>query len=112
MADSLFCRGQYSRFPPKLFTTNSLTMSVPYDFDASPIPGQQGWAVLDLKGQTVRNNGLALEDAGVLFKMFQESASLMSEEEGFRRLMVNYSETRFLVTRDENHVYLVQARVG
>jgi hypothetical protein len=83
---------------------------LPYDLDASPIPGQQGWAVLDLKGQIVRSNGFQEQDAGILFQMLQESTSLC--QDGLRRLMVNFSETRYLVTRDESHVYLVQTRVG
>jgi hypothetical protein len=81
------------------------------DLDASPIPGQMGWAALDLQGTIVRNNQLSEQDAGVLFQMLQESTALC-ENTGMRRLTVTFAETKFLVSRDEAHVYLVQTRAA
>ena len=43
--------------------------------------------------------------------LLQESADVVANS-GLRRLTVTFAETRFLVSRDESHVYLVQTRVG
>jgi hypothetical protein len=95
------------------------------DLEASPIPGQTGWAVLDLQGAVVRCQSLQDQDCKLLFQMLQESATVLSNknddddtnnnnEDGLRRLTVTFAESRFVVTRDESHVYLVlvQTRVG
>ena len=83
------------------------------DLDASPVPGQIGWAVLNQSGEILRKSSeFVEEDAPVLFQMLQESTSVIDPSEGFQRLTVAFPGTcRFLVTLDEAHVYLVQTRV-
>mmetsp|Transcript_124048 Transcript_124048/g.185397 ORF Transcript_124048/g.185397 Transcript_124048/m.185397 type:complete len:100 (+) Transcript_124048:233-532(+) len=92
------------------------------DLEASPIPGQTGWAVLDLQGTVVRCQSLQDQDCKLLFQMLQESATILTASpannkeaediDGLRRLTVTFAQSRFVVTRDESHVYLVQTRVG
>jgi hypothetical protein len=86
------------------------------DLDASPIAGQTGWAVLDLNGNVLKNNALSLHDAQILFQMLQESTSVAVDVDNKGRLMTRLTVTfpgvaRFLVTRDDTHIYLVQTRV-
>lgn len=91
------------------------------DLDTSPIPGQIGWAVLDTKGVLLqKSNELVEKDIQLLFQMLQESAVVSTKSsaeastvDAFKRLTVTFpGGTRFLVTRDEGHVYVVQTRVG
>jgi hypothetical protein len=79
------------------------------DLDASPVQGQLASAVLDLKGQVVRGQ-LDPQDASTLFQMLVEAASL--KESSFRRLTVTFPNTKYIVARDESHVYIVQTRAG
>eukprot|EP00429_Kryptoperidinium_foliaceum_P009601 CAMPEP_0176002744 /NCGR_PEP_ID=MMETSP0120_2-20121206/807_1 /TAXON_ID=160619 /ORGANISM="Kryptoperidinium foliaceum, Strain CCMP 1326" /LENGTH=87 /DNA_ID=CAMNT_0017335347 /DNA_START=44 /DNA_END=307 /DNA_ORIENTATION=- len=85
-------------------------MSAPImlDLDASPIPNQTGWAVLDLNGHELKSNTMKHSDVQLLFQMLQESASTTDSLE---RMTVTFpGSTRFVVTRDESHVYMVQTR--
>jgi hypothetical protein len=91
------------------------------DLEASPIPGQTGWAVMDLQGTVIRCQSFQDQDCKLLFQMLQESATIVAKAEksgdndsddGLRRLTVTFAESRFVVTRDESHVYLVRTRVG
>lgn len=104
------------------------------DLDASPIAGQTGWAVLDLQGNVLKSNSLSAvdTDAPILFQMLQQSATIHKNTvEGdavagggggeekqnktsapLTRMTVTFpGVARFLVTRDETHIYLVQTRV-
>jgi hypothetical protein len=77
------------------------------DLDANPIQGQQACAVMDLKGQLIRGS-MNQEDASILFQMLVEVGSL--GEPSFRRLTVSFAHTRYIVARDETHVYIAQTR--
>ena len=79
------------------------------DLDSSPIQGQQACAVMDLKGQLVRGQ-MNAEDASILFRMLVEVGSL--GEPSFRRLTVSFPGTRYIVARDETHVYVAQTRAS
>lgn len=82
------------------------------DLDASPIAGQTGWAVLDLQGHILKHNSLSTNDSQILFQMLQESAGVMNATKKLARLTVTFpGVSRFLVTRDDSHIYLVQTRV-
>jgi hypothetical protein len=79
------------------------------DLEASPVQGQLASAVLDLRGNIVRGQ-LAPADTSTLFQMLVEAGSLSLE--GFRRLTVTFPSVRYVVSRDETHVYIVQTRAG
>jgi len=90
------------------------------DLDVSPIAGQTGWAVLDLQGSIVKQSSSSFQqnDLSILFQMFtllpQEGDKQYGNEEiggGWERMTVHCSgSTRFIVTRDETHIYMVQTR--
>jgi hypothetical protein len=80
------------------------------DLDASPIQGQVSFAVLDCSGQVVRGQ-LSPHDASILFQMLVETANLKDTEK-FRRLTVSFSSVRYVVARDDTHVYIVLTRAG
>ena len=76
-----------------------------------------GWAVMDLQGRVLRNVGLSQQDTSLLFQILQESTPLVNnnnknndKKDGLQKLTISFSETKFLITRDETHVYLVQTR--
>ena len=78
------------------------------DLDASPIAGQIGWAVMDLDGQMIKSNSVKDKDISILFQMLQESAKIQGQQP-LKRLTVTFpGVARFLVTRDESHIYMVQ----
>jgi hypothetical protein len=77
------------------------------DLDASPVQGQLSSAVLDLKGQMIRGQ-LNPHEAAILFQMLVEVGSL--NEPSFQRLSVMVLGVRYVVARDENHVYIIQTR--
>lgn len=79
------------------------------DLENSPVPGQLGTAVLDLQGNLVHGGREAVseKDAGILFEMFSQSSKVSSD---VQRLCVSFSGHRYVVTRDETHVYIVQTR--
>ena len=79
------------------------------DLESSPVQGQLASAVLDLQGNIVRGQ-LAPQDASTLFQMLAEAGSL--DLDGFRRLTVTFPSVRYVVARDEAHVYIVQTRAG
>jgi hypothetical protein len=93
------------------------------DLDATPVTGQLASAVLDAAtGAMVRgggssnsnnNNKLSISEhnASILYQMLLETGQLKKELPIVRRLTVTYSHSRYIVTRDENHVYIVQVRV-
>lgn len=79
------------------------------DLEASPIQGQISSAVLDLAGETVKGK-LADGDTALLFQILVEAGSMNLNT--FRRLTVTLSATKYVVSRDENHVYIVQTTAG
>ena len=93
-----------------------------FDPEASPIPGQQAWAILDLHGKLVRSSADGsssnnsggdtqppiLADAPTLYNMLVESTPLVAS--GLNRMTINFSSLRYVVARDEHHVYLVQTK--
>jgi len=78
------------------------------DLDTSPVQGQLASAVLDLQGNMIRGQ-LAPQDASTLFQMLVETGNLQSQDK-FRRLTVTFPSIRYVMTRDESHVYIVQTR--
>lgn len=95
-----------------MYGSTARTMSnVPpsLDLDASPVQGQLASAVLDLQGNIVRGQ-LAPPEASTLYQMLLEAGNLPLE--AFRRLTVTFPSVRYVVTRDETHVYIVQTRSG
>ena len=78
------------------------------DLDLSPIQGQLASAVVNLKGDVIRGT-LPPEDARLLFQMLAETSTL---NKPVRRLTVTYPSVKYIVARDEAHVYIVQTRAG
>jgi hypothetical protein len=88
------------------------TPAIPaFDLETLPVPGQVAFAVLDLQGSVVVRSGntqlLSEQDAPILFEMFSQSAQI---DPNIQRLSVKLSGYRYTVTRDENHIYIVQTR--
>ncbi len=84
--------------------------SVAFDPETSPIPGQQAWAILDLHGNLVRSSAEGdpvVQDYKTLYGMLVESTPLVSSE-GLKRMAINFGSLRYIVARDEHHIYLVQ----
>lgn len=84
------------------------------DFEATPVQGQLGSAVLDLNGEVVRVSGLtSTSQASILYKMLLE-VGVLPKEGLFKRLTVSFQSTgkRFSVARDETHVYVVQTQIS
>lgn len=84
---------------------HSVTPSL--DLDALPVPGQLASAVLDQKG-TLLKGKLSPHDASILYQMLVTCGSLPLER--FRRLTVTFSTSRYVVSRDETHIYVVKTR--
>lgn len=85
------------------------------DLEATPVPGQIASAVLTLQGEVIRGQ-LASNDVDLLFQMLMEVGAQESQEpdrtDSFRRLTVTFSKVRYVVARDDSHVYMVQTRVA
>ncbi|OEU08156.1 hypothetical protein FRACYDRAFT_271859 [Fragilariopsis cylindrus CCMP1102] len=104
-----------------------------YDPELSPIPDQQAYAILDLYGNIIRSSnpstssssiasssGDIIKDAPILYKMIVESTSLVlasasatgqeEKAEGFelKRMTITFDTVRYVIARDENHIYLLQ----
>jgi len=79
------------------------------DLEATPVQGQLASTVLDLQGNIVRGQ-MEPQDASTLFQMLVEAGNLQLNK--FRRLTVTYPTVRYVVTRDELHVYIVQCSSG
>mmetsp|Transcript_18424 Transcript_18424/g.51414 ORF Transcript_18424/g.51414 Transcript_18424/m.51414 type:complete len:125 (+) Transcript_18424:201-575(+) len=89
------------------------------DPETSPIPGQQAWAILDLHGRLVRSSSAAaiaasgsalVRDAPTLYAMLVEATPLVPSGSGLRRMTVNLATVRYVIARDQHHVYLVQTK--
>lgn len=83
--------------------TTTLPVDPILDLDDSTVQGQIASAVMDLKGNMVRGK---MQDAPLLFEMLVEAGALSLTS--FRRLTVCFPETRYVVSRDPTHVYIVQ----
>jgi hypothetical protein len=87
------------------------------DLEASPVQGQIASAVLDCNGTFLRGQ-LAPVDASLLFQMLVDAGSVLQQQNStathgeFRRLTVTCRTVRYVVARDDNHVYIVQTRAG
>ena len=80
------------------------------DLESSPVQGQLASAVLDLEGNMIGGQ-LPAHDASTLFSMLSEAGSFL-DLDGFRRLTVTFPSVRYVVARDETHVYIVQTKTG
>jgi hypothetical protein len=81
------------------------------DLDASPVPGQQASAVLTAaQGHVVLVGNLDAGAVTILWRLWVESAAVAADDGVIERLSVSYGGQRYVVTRDEQHVYMVQTR--
>jgi hypothetical protein len=78
------------------------------NLETSPVPGQSHCAVLDLHGNRVHGD-LSKHDATILYQMLVEVGSLALQK--FRRMTVTFSSSRYILSRDENYVYIVKVRI-
>mmetsp|Transcript_20848 Transcript_20848/g.26932 ORF Transcript_20848/g.26932 Transcript_20848/m.26932 type:complete len:101 (-) Transcript_20848:120-422(-) len=81
------------------------------DLDANPLGGQVASAVLDLKGNIVQGK-LPQNAASVLFAVMQETGQLSLQGGTVQRITVTLATSRYVVARDESHVYISQLRLG
>ena len=91
-----------------------MSSAIMLDLDVSPIQGQTAFAVLDLQGRVVKTSGnFPEQDVRLLFQMLLESTNLVVEKQdgGFRRLTISLASSRYLVSLDESHIYLVHTRI-
>jgi hypothetical protein len=110
---------------PSTTTTAAEAIAIAYDPEISPIPDQQAYAVLDLYGNIIRSSTTTsigddnniIKDAPTLYKMIVESTSLVlaassaagQERKGLNRMTITFDNAkRYVIARDENHIYLVQ----
>lgn len=82
------------------------TVSPVLDLASSPVPGQMASAVLDLQGNLLRGQ-IPQHDANILFEMYSQSAKVSKD---IQRLSVSFTANRYVMTRDESHIYIVQTR--
>lgn len=78
------------------------------NLETSPVPGQSHCALLDLQGNCVHGD-LSKHDASILYQMLVEVGSLNLQK--FRRMTVSFSTGRYVLSRDENYVYVVKVRM-
>mmetsp|Transcript_30666 Transcript_30666/g.73560 ORF Transcript_30666/g.73560 Transcript_30666/m.73560 type:complete len:106 (-) Transcript_30666:294-611(-) len=81
------------------------------DLDQTPIQGQTGWALLDLNGTVLVLSGKSLSQSNnvtVLYQMLLETTNIIDASEDFCKLTVSFSNSAYLVSRDENHIYVVE----
>ncbi|CAJ1954756.1 unnamed protein product [Cylindrotheca closterium] len=89
-------------------TTTAVTPGKYLDLDQTPIQGQTGWALLDLNGNVlVLSGSLPEANLTVLYQMLLETTSLVNDKD-FRKLTVSFQSQQYLVSRDENHIYVVE----
>ena len=86
--------------------SSSIAPSV--DLEASPVQGQLASAVLDLQGQILRGP-LPPHDASILYQMPVEAGNL-DNLDTFTRMTVTFPSVRYVVARDQAHIYIVQTR--
>ena len=92
------------------------------DPETSPVPGQQAWGILDLHGKLVRSSedsssgsdtdiAPVIRDAKTLYGMLVESTPLVAPGQGLKRMTIDFGSLRYVVARDEHHIYLIQVKV-
>jgi hypothetical protein len=74
--------------------------------NSSLFQNQVANAIFTLNGSLVRGN---LKDAEILYQMFVESVSAI---ENCKRMTVAIGQNRYIVARDQHHVYIVQTQVS
>ena len=84
-------------------------MEVPpmIDLETAPVQGQLASAALDLNGRVVRGQ-LGPEEASLIYRMMLELGTL--NESSFQRMTVTMQNVRYIVARDETHIYIVKTR--
>jgi hypothetical protein len=104
--------------------TTAMTTPTPaalpfWDLEAAPVPGQQAAAVLTLQppGHVV-GGSLPPHVVRILWQIWVESALVASSSStagmtltaapAVERLSVSYGGQRYVVTRDDKHLYMVQ----
>jgi hypothetical protein len=70
------------------------------------IPGFVCGAILDLNGQMLKGD-LPPKDSAILFHMLVETGSLSLDQ--FRRITVTALRTRYVISRDDTHIYIIKA---
>lgn len=80
------------------------------DLEASPVQGQLSSAVLDLQGNLLRGP-LPQQEAVILYQMLVEAGNL-NDMSDFSRLTVTFpTSVRYVITRDQKYIYIVQTRM-
>lgn len=83
-----------------------------FNLDSNPIAGQTASAVLDLNGQIVQG-GLSPSTASILFSIMQESAQLpLAKKEAIQRVTVTLENCRYVLARDDTHLYIAQTKIA
>ena len=90
-------------------TTARMTAAPVFDLEASPIHGQTASCVLDLRGNLVVPGQMEEHQAQLLYQMLVETSNLKLS--GLRRMTVSFTNVRYAVARDENHVYIARMTV-
>ena len=92
--------------------TTTTTTAVPgkyLNLDETPVQGQTGWALLDLNGNIlVKSGGISEANVDILYQMLLETTGLVQD---FRKLTVAFTSSQYLVSRDEDYVYVVETTV-
>lgn len=93
-------------------TTTTLP-SPSLDLELSPLPGQMGFAILNVQGIEVKSHQFSLEDSKLLFQMLLvwNTTTSTTTTTPLQRLVVTFSTCRYLVTREEHYIYIVQTKL-
>lgn len=86
------------------------TLPPKLDLEATPVQGQLACSVLDLDGNIVGGQ-MNQHDSSLLFQMLVESTNL-EERVRFRRVTVTFTNTRYVVSMDESHIYIIHTSLG
>ncbi|KAG7370207.1 hypothetical protein IV203_027953 [Nitzschia inconspicua] len=90
----------------------SSTTNAMMNLELHPVPGQDGYVVLDLRGNLLQSDDkISLNDVTVLYQMLVASASLDRQHipaSSQKRLIVSFDTCNYNVARDANHIYIVK----
>ncbi len=100
-------RQQHTQLLQSMDRSNNSENFAALDLEASPVPGQQASAVLDLQGNLLRGP-LSEKDCALLYQMLVEAGSLKLDS--LSRMTVSFQATRYIVARDVSHIYIVKLR--
>lgn len=82
-----------------------MDLSLPIiDLETTPVPHQAHYAVMDLQGRVLRGD-LEEKDSRLLFHILADVGALSIKK--FRRLTVTLGSSRYVLTRDCQHVYAI-----